>query len=86
MVHSPSITLPAALLNDPQAHITFDSWYKRYEDLFSVDPAALDDAWKVRLLLRRLGPAEHERYANCILPKNSREITFEGMLSQLFGE
>nr|VZI45759.1 unnamed protein product [Spirometra erinaceieuropaei] len=27
-------------LYDPQAHITFDSWYKRYEDLFSVDLAA----------------------------------------------
>ncbi|BHF62015.1 hypothetical protein SprV_0100499600 [Sparganum proliferum] len=24
-------------LYDPQAHITFDSWYKRYEDLFSGD-------------------------------------------------
>ncbi|BHF81136.1 hypothetical protein SprV_0702426600 [Sparganum proliferum] len=60
-------------LYDPQAHITFDSWYKRYEDLFSVDLAAQDDAWKVRLLLRKLGPAEHERYANFILPKNPRE-------------
>ncbi|BHF74560.1 hypothetical protein SprV_0501764600 [Sparganum proliferum] len=60
-------------LYDPQAHITFDSWYKRYEDMFSVDLAAQDDAWKVRLLLRKLGPAEHERYANFILPKNPRE-------------
>nr|VZI46296.1 unnamed protein product [Spirometra erinaceieuropaei] len=33
-------------LYDPQAHITFESWYKRYEDLFSVDLAAQDDAWK----------------------------------------
>nr|VZI36116.1 unnamed protein product [Spirometra erinaceieuropaei] len=31
---------------DPQASITFDFWYKRYEDLFSVDLAAQDDAWK----------------------------------------
>ncbi|BHF80165.1 hypothetical protein SprV_0702328900 [Sparganum proliferum] len=60
-------------LYDLQAYITFDSWYKRYEDLFSVDLAAQDDAWKVRLLLRKLGPAEHERYANFILPKNPRE-------------
>ncbi|BHF84066.1 hypothetical protein SprV_0902721600 [Sparganum proliferum] len=74
---------------DPQAHITFDSWYKRYEDLFSVDLAAQDDAWKVRLLLRKLGPAEHERYANFILPKNPREVTFKDTvrtLSQIFGE
>ncbi|BHF61522.1 hypothetical protein SprV_0100449700 [Sparganum proliferum] len=76
-------------LYDPQAHITFDSWYKRYEDMFSVDLAAQDDAWKVRLLLRKLGPAEHERYANFILPKNPREVTFKDTvqtLSQIFGD
>ncbi|BHF61010.1 hypothetical protein SprV_0100398000 [Sparganum proliferum] len=76
-------------LYDPQAQITFDSWYKRYEDMFSVDLAAQDDAWKVRLLLRKLGPAEHERYANFILPKNPREVTFKDTvqtLSQIFGD
>nr|VZI21210.1 unnamed protein product [Spirometra erinaceieuropaei] len=76
-------------LYDPQAHITFESWYKRYEDLFSVDLAAQDDAWKVRLLLRKLRPAEHERYANFILPKNPREVAFKDTvvtLSQIFGE
>nr|VZI45066.1 unnamed protein product [Spirometra erinaceieuropaei] len=76
-------------LYDPQAHITFDSWYKRYEDLFSVDLAAQDDAWKVRLLLRKLGPAEHERYANFIPPKNPREVAFKDTvetLSLIFGD
>nr|VZI49261.1 unnamed protein product [Spirometra erinaceieuropaei] len=76
-------------LYDPQAHITFESWYKRYEDLFSVDLAAQDDAWKVRLLLRKLDAAEHERYANFILPKNPREVAFKDTvetLSQIFGE
>nr|VZI37892.1 unnamed protein product [Spirometra erinaceieuropaei] len=34
----------AEVLYDPQAHITLDSWYKRYEDLFSVDLAVQDDA------------------------------------------
>ncbi|VDL92534.1 unnamed protein product [Schistocephalus solidus] len=76
-------------LYDPQTHITFDSWYKRYEDLFSVELAAQDDAWKVRLHLRKLGPAKHERYVYFILPKNSREITFADTfktLSQILGE
>ncbi|BHF73004.1 hypothetical protein SprV_0401607700 [Sparganum proliferum] len=58
---------------DPQTQIIFDSWYKRYGDLFSVDLAAQDDAWKVRLLLRKLGPAEHERYANLILSNSPQE-------------
>nr|VZI45259.1 unnamed protein product [Spirometra erinaceieuropaei] len=77
------------ILYDPQAHITFDSWYKRYEDLFPVDLAAQDDAWKVRLLLRKLGPTEHEHCVNCILPKNPREVTVKDTvqtLSQIFGE
>ncbi|BHF70642.1 hypothetical protein SprV_0301369500 [Sparganum proliferum] len=74
---------------DPQTQITLDSWYKRYEDMFSADLAAQDDAWKVRLLLRKLGLAEYERYANFILPKNSREVTFKDTvqtLSQIFGD
>ncbi|BHF74150.1 hypothetical protein SprV_0401723400 [Sparganum proliferum] len=35
------------------------------------------------------GPAEHERYANFILPKNPREVTFKDTvqtLSQIFGD
>ncbi|VDK79585.1 unnamed protein product [Dibothriocephalus latus] len=50
-----------AFLFDPRAQVTFDSWYKLYVDLFSVDLAAEEDAWKVWLLLRKLRTAEHER-------------------------
>nr|VZI52018.1 unnamed protein product [Spirometra erinaceieuropaei] len=74
-------------LYDQKAHVTFDSRYKRYEDLFSVDLSAQDDAWKVVLLLRKLGSAEHERYANFILPKDPREVIFKDTaqtLSQIF--
>ncbi|VDQ03246.1 unnamed protein product [Trichobilharzia regenti] len=46
---------------NPDANVTFDTWYQRYEDLFTVDFASQDDAWKVRVLLRKLGPAEYER-------------------------
>ena len=38
-------------LFDPGANVTFDSWYKRYEDLFTVDLSEQDDVWKVQLLL-----------------------------------
>ena len=79
----------AEFLFDPEANVTFDSWYKRYEDLFTIDLSEQDDAWKVRLLLRKLGPAEHERYANFILPKNARDVSFVDtvrILTQIFGE
>ncbi|KER24982.1 hypothetical protein T265_07488 [Opisthorchis viverrini] len=36
-----------------------------------------DDSSKVRLLLRKLGPAEHDKYANYILPKNPRDINLD---------
>ncbi|BHF81327.1 hypothetical protein SprV_0702445700 [Sparganum proliferum] len=76
-------------LYDPVAHITFYPRYKRYEDLFFVDLADRHVGWKVRLLLRKLGLAEHERYANFIFPKNPREVPFKDtaqMLSQIIGE
>ena len=44
---------------------------------------------KIRLLLRKLSTAEHEKYANFILPKQSGEINFEktiGILTKIFGD
>ncbi|CAH8430770.1 unnamed protein product [Dicrocoelium dendriticum] len=74
---------------DPNAGLTFESWFKRYEDVFRVELGDHDDDWKVRLLLRKLGTAEHSRYVNFILPKNARDCTFEETvkcLGQIFGE
>ena len=74
---------------DPDAGLTFDSWFKRYEDIFRVDLVENDDAWKVRLLLRKLGTTEHTKYTNFILPKNARDCSFDETvqcLSKIFGE
>lgn len=74
---------------DPAAGVHFDSWFRKYEDSFRLELAETDDAQKVRLLLRKLGPAEHERYSNYILPKNPRDFSFEDTvtcLSTIFGE
>ncbi|CAH8543217.1 unnamed protein product [Dicrocoelium dendriticum] len=57
--------------------VAFDSWFKKYKDIFRVMLAAQDDAWKVRLLLRKLGAVEHERYTNFVLPKNPRDFRFD---------
>ena len=74
---------------DPEANVTFDTWFRRYEDLFRVDLSDKDDAWKVRLLLRKLGAAELDKYCNLILPQNPRDRLFDATvqsLSQLFGD
>nr|CAH8867208.1 unnamed protein product [Trichobilharzia regenti] len=74
---------------NPDANVTFDTWYQRYEDLFTVDLASQDDAWKVRVLLRKLGPTEYERYCNLILPQKPRDKCFGDtikLLHEHFGD
>ncbi|CAH8498716.1 unnamed protein product, partial [Dicrocoelium dendriticum] len=68
--------------------VTFESWFKKYEDIFRIELEAQDDAWKVRLLLRKLGAVEHERYTNFVLPKNPRDFRFDEtvtILKTIFG-
>ena len=64
-------------------NIIFESWYSRHEDIFLVDANQLDDASKVRLLLRKLDANAHNRYTNFILPKNPRENNFEDTVKVL---
>ncbi|XP_055604794.1 uncharacterized protein LOC129753027 [Uranotaenia lowii] len=62
---------------------TFDAWFSRYSDLFERDATKLDDPAKVRLLLRKLSPPDHERYHSFILPRTSRDFTFDETISKL---
>lgn len=73
---------------DPDHNLTFDAWYKRYEDTFSVDAGKLDDAAKVRLLTRKLSTDVHTRYADFILPAKKSDKTFAETvekLTEMFG-
>ncbi|XP_040172372.1 uncharacterized protein K02A2.6-like [Anopheles arabiensis] len=73
---------------DPEDAVTFSAWFARYEDLFERDAERLDDAARVRLLLRKLGAAEHERYVSHILPAKLNDFDFRsttGKLRKLFG-
>ena len=74
---------------DPESGNTFLTWFKRWEDTFRIEFCQQDDAWKTRLLMRKLGSNEHARYADHILPKLPRELSFEEtvtQLSEIFGE
>ncbi|XP_053679017.1 uncharacterized protein LOC128729456 [Anopheles nili] len=68
---------------DPEENVTFAAWYRRFEGLFEKDAAKLPDDAKVRLLLRKLGVAEHERYNNYILPKNPGDFGFAETIVKL---
>lgn len=62
---------------DPENNIIFADWYARYSDLFEIDAANLDDAAKVRLLLRKLDTTAYARFTNYILPKLPRDYSFD---------
>ncbi|CAH8492812.1 unnamed protein product [Dicrocoelium dendriticum] len=69
--------------------LTFESWFLKYEVIFSMELTDQDDVWEVCLLLRKLGAVEHERYTNFVLPKNARDFSFDETvktLMQIFGE
>ncbi|XP_058127724.1 uncharacterized protein LOC131291229 [Anopheles ziemanni] len=74
---------------DPEERVSFATWYGRFEDLFEKDAAKLPEDAKVRLLLRKLGVAEHaERYNSYILPKKACDYGFAETvvrLKALFG-
>ncbi|KAH9595482.1 hypothetical protein MS3_00000837 [Schistosoma haematobium] len=74
---------------DPDVNNTFEMWFRHYEGLFKFDFANQDDAWKVRVLLRKLGATELDKYCNLILPLNPRDRSFADTvqtLSQHFGD
>lgn len=73
---------------DPDNGVTFQTWYSRYTDWFNEDAKHLDDAAKVRLLVRKLNTVSYARYANYILPQEPREKSFEEtkkILEVIFG-
>ncbi|XP_055604914.1 uncharacterized protein K02A2.6-like [Uranotaenia lowii] len=68
---------------EPEHNITFTAWFTRYEDLFARDAARLDDSAKVRLLLRKIGTSEHDRYTSYILPKAPKDVSFSETVTRM---
>lgn len=63
-----SNTIPE-FVYDPQGGLVFDKWYSRHEEAFTKGGEKLEDADRVRLLVRKLSPVDHDRYVNFILPR-----------------
>ena len=68
---------------DPDNGLTFDAWFVRYEGLFIVDAKDLDDAAKVRLLLRKLNTTCHKQYVDYILPREPKDFTLKDTVTKL---
>ena len=61
---------------DLESNSTFENWYNKYKDLFTMDARNLDDAAKVRLLLRKLDTTAHAKYLDVLLPDPPSNFTF----------
>lgn len=68
---------------DPEAGMTFDRWYNKYDDLFEEDGKELNDAAKIRLLLRSLSVPVHEKFLSYLLPKHPRDYKFKEVVDKL---
>ncbi|KAL6742047.1 hypothetical protein Aduo_015246 [Ancylostoma duodenale] len=71
------------LCYDPEADLTFEAWYRRHADIFTVDAKSLDEATRVRLLLHKLDAPSYEKYVNYILPQTPQEVKFDDAISTL---
>ena len=74
---------------DPDNGVTFQAYFRRFENIFTKRCATWSDEQKVGLLLQKLGPSESTKYTNLLLPKKPDEISFEETLKTLtnmFGE
>lgn len=68
---------------DPDSNLTFDSWYKRYESIFTIEIANWQPAAKIRLLLQKFAQADYQKFADSILPQSPTQLTFDEVVAKL---
>ena len=61
---------------DTYMNSTFPTWLTRFEDIFNVDFREQTDDWKVKFLLWKMGPSEHDKYSNYILTRHPWYYSF----------
>lgn len=69
--------------HDPARGGTFRAWYSRYEGIFSRETNDLDDAGKVRLVMRKLETPDYDRFNNHLAPEKAEEIPFVQLIERL---
>ena len=70
-----------------ESNQTFATYFRRYEDLYNIDCSNWSDQKKIRLLLIKLGAAEHDKFVDYILPQKITDLTFTEtvkLLTELF--
>ena len=59
---------------NPDAGLTFELWYSRYENILDTEGASLDDSAKVRLIVQKLDQESFQKYDAHIMPLKYSEI------------
>jgi RNase H-like domain found in reverse transcriptase/Integrase core domain/Integrase zinc binding domain/Reverse transcriptase (RNA-dependent DNA polymerase) len=73
---------------DPEAGLTFEAWYDRYESIFRTEIAAWDSPSKIRLLMIKFSQQDYQRFADSVLPQKPTELTLDDtikLLKNMFG-
>ena len=71
----------------PNEDISFEAYFRCYEDIYANDCKNWSDSKKVRLLTRKLDTAEHTRFINYILPRKMNKLMYQEavkLLTDLF--
>ncbi|XP_029634959.1 uncharacterized protein LOC115210495 [Octopus sinensis] len=68
---------------EPDEGVTFEAYYRRYEQIFDKDCKDWDDKMKKHLIKRKLAVTEHEQYSNYVLPRKSLDIDFNDTIDIL---
>ena len=67
----------------PEEDLTFEAHFRRFGDVFRIDCKSWDEQMKVRLLLQKLGAAEHNKFVDYIIPKQTSELSFDEAVKSL---
>lgn len=68
---------------EPEDNATFETWFSRYESMFTDEAQDLSDKAKIRLLLMKFPNTGYQRYADSILPKKPHEFSFDDTIKKL---
>lgn len=68
---------------DPDSNLTFDSWYDRYQSIFTTEVADWAESTKIRLLLQKFNQADYQKFADSTLPQKPTELAFDVVIQRL---
>lgn len=73
---------------DPENNAIFETWYARYQTIFTTDVLEWPEPEKIQLLLQKFSTTDYQRFADSILPQVPSDLTLEEavkLLKTMFG-